>query len=399
MSSIDLEAEYNNPRMVPDFAAIGARWVAQSEATRASVKGELDLAYGPGPRHRFDLFTTRQSRPRHAARRLPARRRVAARRPQGLQLRRPRAGRAGHRRRDPLLLAVPRATVAQIYDEVRTFLRVLWKHTGRRPAVVGHSVGGTMAAAMMATDWTRFGDVPDDLVRWVYSISGVFEVEPYVHTSYNVALQLTAEEARAVSPALWPAPPKNRVLVAAVGGAESQEFIRQSLDMAARWSAAGVKAEGVVIPGMNHFTIVDELARADSAMVNRVVRMAQSRGGGLSVVGRLDEYASASSSARMPRVLVGLGASSRFPLPDLTYCPMLERCAQPVMRFSTQAISTYMTMPSTASAISTANTSGMLNWLCAASIVWPRPELAPSVSDITAPMKASVTATFSEPKK
>lgn len=55
------------------------------------------------------------------------------------------------------------------------------------------------------------------------------------------------------------------------------------------------------------------------------------------------------------------------------HCPMVERCAQPVMRFSSQAIIAYMTMPSTASISRPAKTSGTLNWLWAELIMLPRP--------------------------
>jgi arylformamidase len=174
----------------------------------------------------------------------------------------------------PSYTLCPEANVTTIYEELRLFLRALWQRHGRRPLVTGHSVGGTMAGAMLATDWSKLPDVPDDLVRAAYALSGVFEVEPYVHTSYNIAVRLTLEEAREVSPALWPAP-QGRTLVAAVGGTESREFVRQSLDIAARWSAAGVKAECVVVPGANHFSIVDELTRPDSAMLERIVYLAE----------------------------------------------------------------------------------------------------------------------------
>ena len=46
--------------------------------------------------------------------------------------------------------------------------------------------------AMLATDWSKMGDVPDDLVRNVYAISGVFELQPLVSTSLNAALRLDA---------------------------------------------------------------------------------------------------------------------------------------------------------------------------------------------------------------
>ncbi len=273
-SKIDYEAEYNNRLLVPDNAKYGARWADESARVRALLTCEPDIPYGPAIRNRYDLFLTsrrgtatplavyihggvwqRGDRKDYScvAEQLVAR---------GVDL------------AMPSYTLGPEASVTQIFEELRGFMRALWARTGRRPLVIGHSVGGTMAGAMLATDWSKVGDVPDDLVRAAYAISGVFEVEPYVHTSYNKAIRLTAEEARRVSPALWPAP-KGLTLVAAVGGAESREFVRQSLDVVARWSPAGVKAECVVVPGGNHFSVVDELMRPGSAMLERCVGLAQ----------------------------------------------------------------------------------------------------------------------------
>lgn len=273
-SKVDYEAEYNNRLLVPDNARYGARWADASAGTRTRPDCELDIPYGPAIRNRYDLFRTTR---RGAATPLAVfihggvwqrgDRKDYSIVADGLVAR-------GIDVALPSYTLGPEATVTEIFAELRLFLRSLWARTGRRPLVIGHSVGGTMAAAMLATDWSTLGDVPDDLVRAAYAISGVFEVEPYVHTSYNAAIRLTAEEARRVSPALWPAP-KGRTLVAAVGGAESREFVRQSLDIAARWSPAGVKAECVVIPGANHFSVVDELMRPDSAMLERCVGLAQ----------------------------------------------------------------------------------------------------------------------------
>ena len=272
---IDYEAEYNNRKLVPENAEIQARWLAASEAARATLKGELDIAYGGTERQQYDLFLT----PKRGTQ-VPLVVYIHGGVWQGGDRRAytftvPELVARGLDVAIPSYTLCPETTVDKIYDEIRTFLRALWAKMGRRPLVVGHSVGGTMAGAMLATDWSRYADVPDDLVRATYAISGVFEVEPYVHTTYNVALKLTGEQARTVSPALWPAPPKDRVLVAAVGGAESQEFVRQSLDIAARWSAAGIKAECVIVPGANHFTVLDELTRLESAMLARIAMLAR----------------------------------------------------------------------------------------------------------------------------
>jgi len=274
-AKIDYEAEYNNRLLVPDSPKYGTRWAEASAKTRETLSSELDIPYGPGARNRYDLFLASKR---------------GGKAPLAIYIH----GGVWQRgdRKDysccadqlvargvdvalPSYTLGPEASVTQIFEELRLFMRALWAKTGRRAVVIGHSVGGTMAGAMLAQDWSPFGDVPDDLVRAAYAISGVFEVEPYVHTTYNDAIHLTAEEALRLSPALWPAP-KGRTLVAAVGGAESREFVRQSLDVVARWSPAGVKAECVVVPGANHFSIVDEIMRPDSAMLERCVGLAQS---------------------------------------------------------------------------------------------------------------------------
>ncbi|HKC74791.1 MAG TPA: alpha/beta hydrolase, partial [Chloroflexota bacterium] len=116
---------------------------------------------------------------------------------------------------------------------------------------------------------------PADLVRAGVAISGVFEVAPLVGTSLNEALGLDMEAARAASPLLWPPPPEGRVLVAAVGGAESAEFLRQSRDIVTAWKRAGLACEFLEVPGANHFTVVEELTRPKSALFTKVVALAR----------------------------------------------------------------------------------------------------------------------------
>jgi arylformamidase len=56
MTTTDYEVEYNNRRRVPDAGAIAERWKVASAAYRETAHAELDLRYGPGDRHRYDLF-------------------------------------------------------------------------------------------------------------------------------------------------------------------------------------------------------------------------------------------------------------------------------------------------------------------------------------------------------
>jgi arylformamidase len=176
----------------------------------------------------------------------------------------------------PSYALCPTVSVMDIVGELRQFLAALWQRTRVYPLVVGHSAGGHLTAAMLATDWSQIGGVPADLVRAGYAISGVFDLPPLVGTSLNGALRLNAESAHAASPLFWPPPPKARVFAAAVGGLESEEFLRQSRALVRTWRQAGVTAEDVVVANTNHFTIVEELTRPTSPMFKSVAALARS---------------------------------------------------------------------------------------------------------------------------
>lgn len=272
MTALDLEAEYNNRRRVPNYGEINARWEKSSEAYRNQSKCELDKPYGRGGRQQYDLFHPKtgsasglvvfihggywQRGDRKAysfvARELNAR---------GVSV------------AVPSYTLCPSATVMQIVEEMRQCMKALFETTKLKPVVTGNSAGGHLTGAMVATDWSKVGGVPADLVRVGYAISGVYDLAPLIPTSINELVKLDSARAREVSPLFWPTPSKDRTFVAAVGGDESQEFIRQSLEITGAWSKASVKAECVIVPSTNHFTIVDELVRPESAMVARLVAM------------------------------------------------------------------------------------------------------------------------------
>ena len=275
MAALDLETEYNNRKRVPDYAQINERWEKASAAYRAEAKAELDRPYGKGERQRYDLFHPKaggQGAPLvvfiHGGYWQRGDRKAYSFVAKALNA-------AGVSVAVPSYTLAPAAGIMEIVNEMRQCMKALHEHTKRRPVVCGNSAGGHLTAAMVGTDWSKVQGAPANLVQHGYAISGVFDVPPLIATSINEPLRLDVAKAREASPLLWPPPPADRTLVAAVGGDESQEFIRQSLDIAAAWSRAGVKAECVIVPSTNHFTVVDELARPESAMVARLVAMAK----------------------------------------------------------------------------------------------------------------------------
>ena len=169
----------------------------------------------------------------------------------------------------------PAVSVMDIVAELRLCLAAIWQKTKKHPVVTGHSAGGHLTAAMVASDWSKVAGVPADLVRAGVAISGVFDLPPLIPTSINDLVRFDDQSARAASPLLWPPPPKGRTLVAAVGGDESSEFLRQSRVIAEAWARAGLKTECLVVPGTDHFTVVDELTKPTSALFARVATLAR----------------------------------------------------------------------------------------------------------------------------
>jgi arylformamidase len=273
MSTIDYEAEYDNRARVPEHPQIFARWAVDSKAYRARLPAsrQARISYGATPREVVDLFDVRPEAPlavfihggwwrnfdpslfSHFAGGLNA---------HGLGV-----AVAGYN-------LCPQVSIAHIVDEMRRALLALWQRYGKRMLVFGHSAGGHLTAAMVATDWPALdGTAPADLAPAGYAISGVFDLAPLVQVSVNQDLRLDPDSARQCSPVLWPAP-RGRVLDAVVGADESSEFLRQSRLIADIWGKAGVATRFEEIVGTNHFTVLDPLTDKDSAMVARLVALA-----------------------------------------------------------------------------------------------------------------------------
>src|SRR6202142_2916333 len=276
MPPIDYEKEYDNRGRVPEHPEIFERWAREAAAYRAAGSdAEFALAYGPSPRQIIDLFPAKDDDEMtplamfihggwwHSLE--PA---MFSQKAAGLNARGVTVAIAGYD-------LCPQVSIATIIEQMRAACLWLWRRQRKRIFVYGHSAGGHLAACLLAQDWKAFAsDAPADLVPAAYAISGVFDLAPLVHVSQNSDLRLAEAEARRVSPLYWKVP-AGRTLDAVVGGLESSEFLRQSKIIAESWGARGVAARYEEIAGMNHFTIVDALSDADSAMTRRVVELAQ----------------------------------------------------------------------------------------------------------------------------
>lgn len=261
-----LEAQYNNRALVPDHPAVMARWKAGSEAARAAHPPQI-LQYGPGARERIDWFDAGKGAPVVVF--------IHGGYWQALDARwfsfvAPPLLAHGVSVAIPTYDLAPTVRLGRIVDQMRAAVDLIHARTGARPVVSGHSAGGHMAACLLA----------DGRASDAFAISGVFNLEPLIPTSLNAALDLDPAEARALSPIHW-APPAGAVLDCIVGGAESDAFQSQSRAMAERWGAQGAETRFEALPGLNHFTVLDPLFDADSAIVARLATLAHGRLRGL----------------------------------------------------------------------------------------------------------------------
>lgn len=275
MPTIDYEKEYDNRGRVPEHPEIFVRWEKESADYRGSRGAELGLAYGPSKRQTIDIFPAANGDAKaplalfiHGGWWRSLHPSMFAQVARGPNARGVTVAVAGYD-------LCPNVAIAGIIEQMRNACLFLWRRKRQRIAVYGHSAGGHLAACMLAQDWKAFAsEAPADLVPAVYAISGMFDLAPLLHVSQNADLRLDEAEARRVSPLHWKAP-SGRTLDAVVGALESSEFLRQSRIIVDDWGARGVKARYEEIAGANHFTVVDPLSHADSALSKRIAEMAQ----------------------------------------------------------------------------------------------------------------------------
>lgn len=274
----DLENQFNPRVTVPGFEQITADGQARSAAYRDHAgNAKFDVAYGAHAMEVMDLF--RPAEPAGA--------------PVHVYIHggywRSRVKEDFSYVAEPLvdagaIVAVvnytlcPEVTIDEIVRQMRACCAFLWNnpdiHGGDRDRihVAGHSAGGHLSAMLMATDWPAYEPgLPADLVKSGVLISGVFDIEPVMNISVQEQVRLTSEMAQRNSP-LFLKPATAAPVAIAVGGAESDEFRRQSAALAAAWQDHA-PVEHFELDGLNHFTVLTETANADNPLTKARLRL------------------------------------------------------------------------------------------------------------------------------
>lgn len=270
--------EYLTGEQHPHHPALMLDFEARSRAAAAHHGADLDLAYGPHPRQRFDFFAAAGSDPADI---------VLCYFHAGYWQVRDKSGfgfiaspfvEAG------LAVALvnyplcPDVTLDELVAAAAQSAKAVVAHAeanSGRPArliLAGHSAGAHIAVELAARGTTGLGIAAGSL-SGVVGLSGVYEPAPLIETPLNKALRLDAAAAERNSP-LRRLPAGLPPAVFAVGGGETPEFRRQTRAADEAWRATGAASRTLVVDGDDHFTLLETLVDPTSELHRAVLDLA-----------------------------------------------------------------------------------------------------------------------------
>lgn len=253
-----LDAAYDNTRAVADSAEILAGFEKRSLEISKQFSETMDISYGNRPRQRFDYFPGEsgagifafihggywQMRHKDSFRFL-------AKGPLSLGF---------HVASIGYTLA-PDITLYEIVNEVREALegvRLFSKKfcaDEKKVIVSGWSAGAHLATMTLG----------EESVAAALCVSGIYDLEPISKCYLNEALNLSEDEILNLSPQRIPCVRKPAVIVC--GEEELSELQRQSLEFASLRTKERIPGTFGLIPGCNHFTILQELENPEGILV------------------------------------------------------------------------------------------------------------------------------------
>jgi arylformamidase len=272
MDRAALDAAYNNT------AAVGqakrdtyvAEWTKRSQTIHDTPGARLDIHYGVGPRERLDFF--RCGAPAaptfifiHGGYWQRNDKELYAFLGEGVLS-------AGFNLALIEYTLAPAARLDEIVTEARNAVAWVIEHAKElggdsgRVFVGGHSAGGHLTAAAM----------DDGRVAGGIAISGIYDLEPIRLNYLNEKLRLDPAETARNSPILH-LPSRAAPLVITVGLGELPELIRQSEEYAAAWERRGLVGRYLPVAGHDHFSILEELARPEGAILEALKALGQER--------------------------------------------------------------------------------------------------------------------------
>lgn len=249
----DPDRDYANGAFIPGAEDFVPRWTAKAAGFRAELgpRARLDLPYGPGPRHRFDLFLP-EAAPKGLLVFVHGGYWLAFGKAEWSHLARGPLAR-GFAVAMPSYTLAPEARIAAMTQEIAAACRAAAALVTGPLVVTGHSAGGHLSARMGCAD------VEAPVTR-VVPISPLAELGPLIATAMNETLAIDLAEAATESPARLSLRQGTTAQVW-VGAMERPAFLMQARILSEEWACPWTAD-----PGRHHFDVIDGLEDPKSAL-------------------------------------------------------------------------------------------------------------------------------------
>ena len=257
-----LDIQYNSRGTVPDVSVYLADYAARTSQAKAQLRCLENLHYGDGANELLDIYPATQPSAPVMVYLHGGDWRALSKEDSGFAA--------------PAFVAkgamfvvldftlVPHTTLPAMGAQVLRALLWLQTHVAahggdpQRIHIAGHSSGANLVGQLLM-------NAPAGLIKSAVFISGLGDLEPVRLSFRNEKLNLSADLAAQVS-LLKHQPGRVCPLLVAVGQMETEDYRRQSRDVANHWRAQGNDCELFELPGRHHFDAVLEWADPQSEL-------------------------------------------------------------------------------------------------------------------------------------
>jgi arylformamidase len=270
---VALDRQYNNRLHVPEFATYLDKWESLSSQTEKESPVIKNIAYGKLPREQLDIYPSSQPFSKtlifihggywHKLDKASFQFIAKA---------------LGAYDVTTVLINYPLApavSLDQISASCREAVHWLYQNISAYNGdpgelhIAGHSAGGHLAVMLLATDWSHF-NLPRDVIKGVFALSGLYNLMPIRLSDINLVLNMDTETAIRNSPVLL-SPASECPLVIVVGSNETDEFLDQSKELYKCWKER-IPVELLQMQGFNHYSIVDTMLDPKSSLHQLMLR-------------------------------------------------------------------------------------------------------------------------------
>lgn len=172
----------------------------------------------------------------------------------------------------------PKVTIEEIVMQMLSLIKHLYLNADElgfdknKIYISGHSAGGHLVTQLMCALWPIYDKrLPINLIKGGLSLSGIHDMQMMMEAPFlQQDLHLTKEAVAKLSTA-YMRPNLNARLIAAVGGDESAEFIRQTQLIADAWPKQLEKM--MILLDKNHLSAVLELTNKKSPLVKSLLKL------------------------------------------------------------------------------------------------------------------------------